>query len=96
VASKKKDFNKRITIEIDGKEVNRHRAVLVPTVKKLANGTGTMQTSDRNYTVEKDGSLRSMKTKISKKERRRIRDLQESKPKFPIPQPATMKVTNAD
>ena len=69
---------------------------MVPAVKDLPDGTKIMKTSDRAYVVEKNGALRSLKVKVSKKERMHIRKLRDEKPMFPIPQAVSMKVPNAD
>jgi hypothetical protein len=98
----KKDYNKRITRTVGAKEVPAHRCVSVPTVKVVggelqADGTVSpkqkvMYTSDRAYLVSKDGSIRSLKNKMSKKERRLLKAEQE-KHLFKLTPPVSMKVS---
>lgn len=87
-----KPYNKRITMEIDGKQVPRHRVVMVPVEGTHTDGTKLLKTSDRVYIKNADGSLRSLKNKISKKDRKKLREAEAlyKEHSFPIPPPVVM------
>jgi hypothetical protein len=78
MASTRKEYNKRIEIEATTKSgkkvVDRSKCHLVMQEHTTKDGIKCKIASDRPYLVNEDGSLRSLKTKISKKERRRIRE----------------------
>lgn len=70
-----KEFNKRILVEILGKQVERHKVSYRLQDVTAKDGTKGKMASDRIYLINKDGSIRNTKQKISKKERRRLREL---------------------
>lgn len=85
MSSKIKEFNKRITVDIKDKVTGQTKVVdrssvcfglVAKTINEgEPNAQKVMYASDRVYLVNKDGSLRSTKEKISKKERRRMREI---------------------
>lgn len=76
---KKSKYDRGVFVEVEnssGKKVMVNRACchLKPETVTAKDGTLLTRMSDRMYIQNADGSLRSTKTKIPKKERRRLRE----------------------
>ena len=72
MSSTYKDYNKRVTVTIDGKEVPRERCILPLLENYVADHPEIELASDRAYKRMPDGSLRRIKPKDMPKKKRRI------------------------